>query len=84
MKCNEKLTELMVITRPLLRQAVEDVNKLKLWSKHTWRLSRRFNALGLVTFLIPKIEDGNNFGVSIQVKPGMQQKHSLGTLQLTL
>jgi proteasome activator subunit 3 (PA28 gamma) len=49
-KCNLKLAELTDATKPLLREAVEDVNKLKLW----------------ITFLIPRIEDGNNFGVSIQ------------------
>lgn len=49
-KCNEKLAMLTDITRPLLRDAVEAVNKVKMW----------------ILFLIPRIEDGNNFGVSIQ------------------
>lgn len=49
-KCNEKLAELTDITRPMLRDAVEAVNKVKMW----------------ILFLIPRIEDGNNFGVSIQ------------------
>ncbi|VDD96133.1 unnamed protein product [Enterobius vermicularis] len=49
-KCNEKLAELTDITRPMLRDAVEVVNKVKIW----------------ILFLIPRIEDGNNFGVSIQ------------------
>lgn len=49
-KCNEKLAELTGIARPMLRDAVEDVNKVKMW----------------ILFLIPRIEDGNNFGVSIQ------------------
>ncbi|MFH4975614.1 hypothetical protein AB6A40_002323 [Gnathostoma spinigerum] len=48
--CNVKLAELTDLTRPLLRDAVEAVNKVKLW----------------ILFLIPRIEDGNNFGVSIQ------------------
>uniref|UniRef100_F1LCN1 Proteasome activator complex subunit 3 n=1 Tax=Ascaris suum TaxID=6253 RepID=F1LCN1_ASCSU len=49
-KCNEKIAELTDITRPMLRDAVEAVNKVKMW----------------ILFLIPRIEDGNNFGVSIQ------------------
>jgi len=49
-KCNAKIADLTDITRPLLRDAVEDVNKVKMW----------------ILFLIPRIEDGNNFGVSIQ------------------
>ncbi|CAG9531998.1 unnamed protein product [Cercopithifilaria johnstoni] len=49
-KCNEKLASLTDITRPLLRDSVEAVNKVKMW----------------ILFLIPRIEDGNNFGVSIQ------------------
>jgi len=48
--CNAKIAELIDITRPLLRDAVESVNKVKMW----------------ILFLIPRIEDGNNFGVSIQ------------------
>jgi len=49
-KSNEKLTEMTNFGRSLLRETVESINKLKMW----------------ITFLIPKIEDGNNFGVSIQ------------------
>jgi len=49
-KSNEKLTEMTNLGRSLLRDTVESINKLKMW----------------ITFLIPKIEDGNNFGVSIQ------------------
>ncbi|VDN02051.1 unnamed protein product [Thelazia callipaeda] len=49
-KCNEQLASLTDIARPLLRDSVEAVNKVKMW----------------ILFLIPRIEDGNNFGVSIQ------------------
>jgi len=49
-KCNKKLADLTDRVRPMLRDAVEDVNKVKMW----------------ILFLIPRIEDGNNFGVSIQ------------------
>lgn len=49
-KSNEKLTELTSLARALLRETVEAINKLKMW----------------IVFLIPRIEDGNNFGVSIQ------------------
>ncbi|CAJ0596801.1 unnamed protein product [Cylicocyclus nassatus] len=48
--CNAHLADLMDQVRPLLRDAVEHVNKVKMW----------------ITLLIPRIEDGNNFGVSIQ------------------
>ncbi|CAG7836575.1 unnamed protein product [Allacma fusca] len=48
--CNGKITALIDIVKPHIRQLVEDANLLKMW----------------ITFLIPKIEDGNNFGVSIQ------------------
>jgi proteasome activator subunit 3 (PA28 gamma) len=48
--CNKSLTRLIDIVKPHIRDLVEDANLLKMW----------------VTFLIPKIEDGNNFGVSIQ------------------
>ncbi|KAK6746151.1 hypothetical protein RB195_012331 [Necator americanus] len=48
--CNAQLADLMDQVRPLLRDAVEHVNKVKMW----------------ITLLIPRIEDGNNFGVSIQ------------------
>jgi len=47
---NKFITELVDILKPHIRQLVEDTNLLKMW----------------VQFLIPRIEDGNNFGVSIQ------------------
>ncbi|KAF4520931.1 hypothetical protein B566_EDAN008906 [Ephemera danica] len=48
--CNKQMCELVQKVKPHVRQLVEDSNVLKMW----------------VSFLIPKIEDGNNFGVSIQ------------------
>ncbi|XP_015509207.1 proteasome activator complex subunit 3 isoform X1 [Neodiprion pinetum] len=48
--CNKPLCELIRIAKPYIRQLVEDSNLLKMW----------------ISFMIPKIEDGNNFGVSIQ------------------
>jgi len=48
--CNKYVVELIEIVKPLIRQLVEDANLLKMW----------------ILFLIPRIEDGNNFGVSIQ------------------
>lgn len=47
---NPHITQMVDTIKPLLRQLVEEANLLKMW----------------VSFLIPKIEDGNNFGVSIQ------------------
>jgi len=48
--CNFNITRLIDVVKPHIRELVEDSNLLKMW----------------ITFLIPKIEDGNNFGVSIQ------------------
>jgi proteasome activator subunit 3 (PA28 gamma) len=48
--CNLGISNLIEIVKPEIKNLVEDANLLKMW----------------VTFLIPKIEDGNNFGVSIQ------------------
>jgi len=48
--CNSILTKHIDTVKPFIRELVEHANLLKMW----------------VTFLIPKIEDGNNFGVSIQ------------------
>jgi len=48
--CNAHVVELIQLVKPLIRQLVEDANLLKMW----------------ILFLIPRIEDGNNFGVSIQ------------------
>jgi len=48
--CNKHLLELIEIVKPHIRKLMEDSNLLKMW----------------ISFMIPKIEDGNNFGVSIQ------------------
>lgn len=47
---NKKLSKLINVLKPVIKQLVEDSNILKMW----------------ISFMIPKIEDGNNFGVSIQ------------------
>lgn len=49
-KCNESICDIIKIVKPIIRSLVEDSNLLKMW----------------ISFLIPKIEDGNNFGVSVQ------------------
>ncbi|XP_060528650.1 proteasome activator complex subunit 3 isoform X2 [Cylas formicarius] len=47
---NKNLVELVESVKPHIRKLVEDSNLMKMW----------------ISFMIPKIEDGNNFGVSIQ------------------
>lgn len=47
---NKFIVELINEIKPLIGELVEDTNLLKIW----------------LTYLIPRIEDGNNFGVSIQ------------------
>jgi proteasome activator subunit 3 (PA28 gamma) len=49
-KCNTSICDIIKIVKPIIRSLVEDSNLLKMW----------------ISFLIPKIEDGNNFGVSVQ------------------
>ncbi|XP_073350760.1 proteasome activator complex subunit 3-like [Pagrus major] len=50
MKCNGKLVDLIERVKPEIRTLIEKCNTVKMW----------------VQLLIPRIEDGNNFGVSIQ------------------
>ncbi|KAL1497768.1 hypothetical protein ABEB36_008670 [Hypothenemus hampei] len=47
---NKHIVELTETVKPHIRKLVEDANLMKMW----------------ISFMIPKIEDGNNFGVSIQ------------------
>ncbi|XP_074026531.1 proteasome regulator gamma isoform X1 [Leptinotarsa decemlineata] len=47
---NKHLVDLIEQVKPHIRKLVEDSNLMKMW----------------ISFMIPKIEDGNNFGVSIQ------------------
>lgn len=47
---NKFIVELINEIKPLIGELVEDTNLLKVW----------------LMYLIPRIEDGNNFGVSIQ------------------
>nr|XP_040045730.1 proteasome activator complex subunit 3-like isoform X2 [Gasterosteus aculeatus aculeatus] len=50
LKCNTKLVDLIERVKPEIRTLIEKCNTVKMW----------------VQLLIPRIEDGNNFGVSIQ------------------
>ncbi|XP_049924433.1 proteasome activator complex subunit 3-like isoform X2 [Epinephelus moara] len=50
LKCNTKLVDLIERVKPEIRTLIEKCNTVKTW----------------VQLLIPRIEDGNNFGVSIQ------------------
>jgi len=47
---NKIIVEVCQVVKPLICQLIEDCNLLKMW----------------IQFLIPKVEDGNNFGVGIQ------------------
>ncbi|XP_015781106.1 proteasome activator complex subunit 3 [Tetranychus urticae] len=47
---NNKIKTIINMLKPKIKELVEDLNLIKLW----------------VMLLIPRIEDGNNFGVSIQ------------------
>ena len=52
--CNSIVAQMISHIKPKIVELVESANLLKMW----------------VTFLIPRIEDGNNFGVSVQVSLG--------------
>lgn len=47
---NRSVSQMIAIVKPLIRRLLDDLNLLTLW----------------VDCLIPKIEDGNNFGVDVQ------------------
>lgn len=47
---NKKLVDISERLKPFIRDLIDHSNTIKMW----------------ISFLIPKIEDGNNFGVSIQ------------------
>ncbi|XP_013786321.1 proteasome activator complex subunit 3-like isoform X1 [Limulus polyphemus] len=47
---NRFISEMIDVVKPRVKDLVEDTNKLKMW----------------IQFMIPRIEDGNNFGVSVQ------------------
>lgn len=48
--CNAKLMQLINVIKPEFKDVIETCEKIKMW----------------ISLLIPRIEDGNNFGVSIQ------------------
>jgi len=48
--CNVKLIRLIDLIKPEIKDVIETCEKIKMW----------------ISLLIPRIEDGNNFGVSIQ------------------
>lgn len=78
--CNSKLTELIGIVKPHIKELVADSNLVRPFPHCAVSLLLRLPCLHLfylpyasllqckmwVSFMIPKIEDGNNFGVSIQ------------------
>jgi len=49
-QCNQIVSDLIRVVKPEIRELIEYCNKIKMW----------------IQLQIPKIEDGNNFGVSIQ------------------
>nr|UCK81619.1 proteasome activator complex subunit 3 [Arenicola marina] len=48
--CNHCIVELVDVVKPKIREIIDHCNQVKMW----------------IAYLIPRIEDGNNFGVGIQ------------------
>lgn len=72
-KCNTPICELIKVVKPVIRSLVEDCKYFLecLYLQSVFFMVHSFvfiaNLLKMwISFLIPKIEDGNNFGVSIQ------------------
>lgn len=69
--CNKPLCEMIKVVKPIIRKLVEDceyfcVDYFTMFVIHL-TLPITANLLKMwISFMIPKIEDGNNFGVSIQ------------------
>ncbi|KAH8245031.1 hypothetical protein KR032_004261 [Drosophila birchii] len=72
--CNKPLCDMIKVVKPIIRKLVEDCKYSLASSIKSSRISCAvflfFFAANLlkmwISFMIPKIEDGNNFGVSIQ------------------
>lgn len=71
--CNKPLCDLILVVKPYIRQLLEDSNLVNSYSKSVLALepiemfkNDLFQLKMWISFMIPKIEDGNNFGVSIQ------------------
>ena len=65
-KTNQTISKLLKVVKPHLRQLVQDTNLLKMWIRSLVRIILVKLDYFIFSFMIPKIEDGNNFGVSIQ------------------
>ena len=65
-KTNQTISKLLKVVKPHLRQLVQDTNLLKMWIRFLVRIILVKLDYFIFSFMIPKIEDGNNFGVSIQ------------------
>ncbi|EDW77141.1 uncharacterized protein Dwil_GK22208 [Drosophila willistoni] len=48
---NRAIWKMITVVKPIIRQLTEDANTLKMW----------------IVLMVPKVEDGDNFGVSVQM-----------------